>query len=69
MDSRNLICWSILPLTTKMGLNSPQYHINLHMGHYGPNSKLGRMSGVVGLANPGIGNHGSVGKDIQFLQK
>ena len=23
----------------------------------------------MGLANPGIRNHGSVGKDIQFLQK
>ena len=28
---------------------------------------LGR--GVVGFANPGIGNHGSVGKVVQFLQK
>ena len=44
MDSRSLICWSIPPLTTKVGLNSPQYLINLHMGHYGPNSKLGQMS-------------------------
>ena len=25
--------------------------------------------GAVGLANPGIGNHGSVGKVVQFLQK
>ena len=41
MDSRSLICWSVPPLTR---LNSPQYLINLHMGHYGPNSKLGRMS-------------------------
>ena len=44
MDSRSLICWSVPPLTTKVGLNSPQYLINMHMGHYGPNSKLGRMS-------------------------
>ena len=44
IDSRSLICWSIPPLTTKVGLNSPQYLINMHMGHYGPNSKLGRMS-------------------------
>ena len=44
MDSKSLIYWSIPPLTTKVGLNSPQYLINLHTGHYGPNSKLGRMS-------------------------
>ena len=44
MDSRSLICWSISPLTTKVELNSPQYLINMHMGHYGPNSKLGWMS-------------------------
>ena len=44
MDSRSLICWSIPPLTTKVGLNSPQYLINLHMDHYGSNFKLSRMS-------------------------
>ena len=44
MDSRSFICWSIPPLTTKVGLNSPQYLINLYMGHYGLNSKLGQMS-------------------------
>ena len=44
MDSRSLICWYIPPLTTKVGLNSLQYLINLHMGHYVPNSKLCRMS-------------------------
>ena len=44
MDSISLICWSIPPLTTKVGLNFPQYLINIHMGLYGPNSKLGRMS-------------------------
>ena len=32
------------PLTTKVGLNSPRYLINMYMGHYGPNFKLGRMS-------------------------
>jgi hypothetical protein len=43
MNSRSLICWSIPPLTTKVGLNSPQYLINLHMDHYEPNSKLCQM--------------------------
>jgi hypothetical protein len=30
-----------------MGLNPPQYLINMHMGHYVPNSKLGQMSYVL----------------------
>jgi hypothetical protein len=40
MDSRNLICWSNSLLTTKVVLNPPHYLINMHMGHYGTNSKL-----------------------------
>ena len=30
-----------------MGLNPPQYLINMHMGHYGPNFKLYRMLHVL----------------------
>jgi hypothetical protein len=33
MDSRSLIRWSIPPLTTKVGLNSPQYLINSSHHH------------------------------------
>jgi hypothetical protein len=43
MNSRSLIYWSIPPLTTKVGLNSPQYFINMCMGHHRPNFKLGWM--------------------------
>jgi hypothetical protein len=39
-----MVGWTLSsPLTTKVRLNSPQYLINLHMDHYGPNSKLGQM--------------------------
>jgi hypothetical protein len=35
MHSRSLTCWSIPHLTIKVGLNSPQYLINKHMGTIG----------------------------------